>query len=129
MYFVFNPIICLLSAYYIYIYICGFAGSFKNNNLIEQMFFWDWGWIEDVRGVILPRVLFREMVWFLSEFHDFFFMVKTSSDDGVVHSWQGPFFFFQKSMSPFKKTRILLFWGILFFEIETCCVKIETLYQ
>ena len=38
------------------------------------MNFWDWGWIEDVCGVILPRVPFRKMVLFLSEFTDCLFV-------------------------------------------------------
>ena len=64
----------------------------------------DWHWMEEACGVILPRVPFREMVLFLSEFLVFLFFVKTSSDDGVAVAWQGPFFLFKKNTSPFKKT-------------------------
>ena len=63
------------------------------------------------------------MVLFLSEFLGFLIFGENKLWRQPGHSWQGLFFFFQKNTSPFNKTRILLFWGILFFKIETFCVN------
>ena len=42
------------------------------------------------------------------------FFVKTSSDDGVGHSWQGPFFVFQKKHVPFQKNTYIVVSGYFF---------------
>ena len=38
------------------------------------------------------------------------FIVKTSSDDGVGHSWQGFFFFFRNNTSLDFRRHIFVFW-------------------
>ena len=70
----------------------------------------DWHWIEKTCGVILPRVHFREIVYFCQNSLILGFFVKTSSDDGVGHSWQG--FFFSEITRPWISGGIFWCFGI-----------------
>ena len=54
--------------------------------------------------------LFGKWYYFYQNSWIWGFFTKTSSDDGVGHPWQGPFFFFKKSTSSFpKNTHIAVF--------------------
>ena len=68
--------------------------------------------MQEVSGGMWLQILrvdgIKNGLWGKSSFSCFF----PHSVDGVGHPWQGPFFL-SKSTSPFNKTRILLFWGVL----------------
>ena len=72
----------------------------------------DWHWIEETCGVILPRVPFRKMVLFLSEFLDFLIFVKTSSDDNRGIPGRG---LKNKKEVPFQKNMYITVSGYFLF--------------
>ena len=72
----------------------------------------DWHWIEKPCGVILPLVPFRKMVFFLSEFLEFWIFGETQLGRQPGHSWQGPFF--SKKRRPLSKKHVYCCFGVLF---------------
>ncbi len=62
-----------------------FAISFKMNKFREKNKKGDWHWIEKTCGVILPRVPFRKMVLFLSEFLDFLIFGENNLEVGQIY--------------------------------------------
>ena len=58
------------------------------------------------------------MVLFLSEILNLGFGVKTSSDDGVGHPWQGVFFCFSKKHVPFQKNMYIAVSGYSFEDVK-----------
>ena len=75
----------------------------------------DWHWIEKTCGVILPRVPFREMVLFLSEFLEFWIFGENKLGRQPGHSWQGPFFFFKKTR-PLSNKQVYCGFGVFICE-------------
>ena len=70
-----------------------FAISFKMNEFREHTEKGDWHWMEKTCGVILPRVPFRKMVFFLSEFFEFGISCEINSDDNRGIPGRGLFLF------------------------------------
>ena len=84
----------------------------------------DWHWIEKTCGVSLPRIPFRKMVSFVSEFLEFLFLVKTSSDDNRGIPGRG--LFFQKKHVPFQKNTHIEVFGVKHIKLG---VIFEIVYQ